>query len=85
MLQGRIGRGLRAAALAAVFGAGYVCGTFGPRGASAGMDALQKDGGSFGPFAELQSSIVGMQQHVDGLGKGLETLRKVDAGLGQHQ
>jgi hypothetical protein len=83
MLQGRISRRLRVAALAGVFGAGYLCGTLGPRWASAGMDALQKGGGSFGPFGQLETSIVDMQQHVDGLDKGLETLRKVDAGPDQ--
>jgi hypothetical protein len=79
MLQGRIGRGLCIAALVGVFAAGYLCGSLGQRSASAGTEALQKGGGSFGPFGELESSIVDMQQHVDGLNKGLETLRKVDA------
>jgi hypothetical protein len=86
MLHGRIGRGLRIAAVAGIFGAGYLCGTLGQRSASAGMDDLMKkageQGGAVGSIGQLGSSIVEMQQHVDGLNKDLETLRKIKSALG---
>ena len=82
MFNGRIGRGLRIAAAVGIFGAGYLCGTLGQRSAAAGTDVPQEGGGSFGPFGELGRSITEMQQHVDGLNKELETMRKVNAALG---
>jgi hypothetical protein len=39
-------------------------------------------GGALGSAKELGSSIVEMQQHVDGLQKNLATLKKVEAALG---
>jgi hypothetical protein len=39
-------------------------------------------GGALGSVKELGSSIVEMQQHVDGLQKNLATLKKVQAALG---
>ena len=39
-------------------------------------------GGALGSAKELGSSIVEMQQHVDGLQKNLATLKKVQAALG---
>src|SRR5262249_2864584 len=39
-------------------------------------------GGALGSVQELGSSIVEMQQHVDGLQKNLATLKKVQAALG---
>ena len=82
MFNGRIGRGLRIAAVVGIFGAGYLCGTLGQRSAAAGTDVPQEGGGSFGPFGELGRSIIEMQRHVDGLNKQLEALRKVNAALG---
>ena len=82
MFNGRIGRGLRIAAAVGIFGAGYLCGTLGQQSAAAGTDVPQEGGGSFGPFGELGRSITQMQQHVDGLNKDLETLRKVKTALG---
>ena len=82
MFNGRIGRGLRIAAVVGIFGAGYLCGTLGQRSAAAETDVPQEGGGSFGPFGELGRSITQMQQHVDGLNKELEALRKVNAALG---
>jgi hypothetical protein len=86
MMQGRIGRGLRIAAVEGIFSAGYLCGTLGQRTASAGMDDLMKktgeQGGAVGSIGQLGSSIVEMQQHVDGLNKDLETLRKIKSALG---
>ncbi|TMB18638.1 MAG: hypothetical protein E6J59_14190 [Deltaproteobacteria bacterium] len=86
MLQKRIGRGLRMLAVAGIFGAGYLCGALGPRSVEAQLgDVMKKageQGGALGSAAQLGSSIVEMQQHVDGLNKDLETLRKVKAALG---
>jgi len=82
MFNGRIGRGLRIAAVVGIFWAGYLCGTLGQQSAAAGTDVPQEGGGSFGPFGELGRSITQMQQHVDGLNKELEALRKVNAALG---
>ena len=86
MLQGRIGRGLRIVAVAGLFGAGYLCGSLGQPSARAQLgDVMKKageQGGALGSAAQLGSSIVEMQQHVDGLNKDLETLRKVKAALG---
>ncbi len=46
------------------------------------MKKAGEQGGALGSVAQLGSSIVEMQQHVDGLNKDLETLRKVKAALG---
>src|SRR5207244_2898686 len=84
--QGRIGRGLRILALAGIFGAGYLCGSLGQRSAEAQLgDVMKKageQGGALGSIGQLGSSIVEMQQHVDGLNKDRETLRKATTGLG---
>ena len=82
MFNGRIGRGLRIAAVVGIFWVGYLCGTLGQQSAAAGTDVPQEGGGSFGPFGELGRNIIEMQRHVDGLNKELESLRKVNAALG---
>ena len=86
MLQGRIGRGLRIAAVAGIFGAGYLCGSLGQPSAQAQLGEVMKkageQGGALGSVAQLGSSLVEMQQHVDGLNKDLEALRKVKTALG---
>ena len=85
-MDGRIGRGLRIVAVAGVFGAGYLCGSLGERSAQAQLgDVMKKageQGGAVGSVGQLGSSIVEMQQHVDGLNKDLETLRKIKSALG---
>ncbi len=86
MLDGRIGRGLRIVAVAGIFGTGYLCGSLGERSAQAQLgDVMKKageQGGALGSVGQLGSSIVEMQQHVDGLNKDLETLRKIKSALG---
>ncbi len=94
MLRGWRGTGLRVALLAAVFGAGYVCGSFGAPGAEAQVsDAMRKPeqkkgadpqngGGGSGLVGQLGSTINDMQQRVDGIQKDLETLRTVKGALG---
>jgi hypothetical protein len=76
--------------LGGMFVLGFVSGSVSQRPAQAqvpgvGKEALEKAtgaGGTLGSVAELGSSIVEMQKHVDGLQKNLETLKKVQAALG---
>ncbi len=82
MFRGRMGRGLRIAAVVGIFGAGYLCGTLGHGSACAQMDVPKKGGGSYGAFGQLDRSIVEMQKHVDGLNQELGELRKVRGALG---
>ncbi len=83
-------RGVRALAVAAVFGAGFVCGSIMHRPADAqlgdvGSEVMKKAGGSggaLGSAVELGTAITDMQQHVDGLQKNIESLKKVKSALG---
>jgi hypothetical protein len=45
-------------------------------------ETMKGMGGPLGSVAELGSSIVEMQEHVNGLQKNLETLKKVQSVLG---
>ena len=45
------------------------------------LEQAGKAGGPLGSAAQLGSSIVEMQDHVNGLQKNLETLRKVQSAL----
>ena len=73
-----------------LFVAGFLCGSVSQRNADAqlqglGKGALEKakeSGGALGSVTELGSSIVEMQEHVSGLQKNLDTLKKVQATLG---
>jgi hypothetical protein len=83
-------RGLRVGVILAVFALGFFLGTINQRYADAQKipgvgDVLQKagqSGGALGSVTQLGSSIVEMQDHVNGLQKNLETLRKVQSALG---
>jgi hypothetical protein len=68
--------------LVGMFLLGYVSGSVSQRSAQAQMPQVPGVGGALGSAKELGSSIVEMQQHVDGLQKNLETLKKVQAALG---
>jgi hypothetical protein len=46
------------------------------------LEKASKSGGSLGSITQLGSSIVEMQDHVNGLQKNLETLKKVQSALG---
>jgi hypothetical protein len=74
------------ALLVGVFALGYFCGSVNQRPADAQIGGLLeqagKGGGALGSVAQLGSSIVEMQDHVNGLQKNLETLRKVQSALG---
>jgi hypothetical protein len=62
-----------------MFVLGFVSGSVRQQSAQAQIPGL---GGALGSVQELGSSIVEMQQHVDGLQKNLATFKKVQAALG---
>jgi hypothetical protein len=76
--------------LVGMFVAGFFCGSVSQRSADAqlkemGTGVLEKatgSGGALGAVGELGSSIVEMQEHVTGLQKNLDTLKKVQSSLG---
>ena len=73
--------------LVAVFGLGYVCGTIGVRTAGAQLPQLPggiggQGGGMLATATQLGSSITEMEQHVSGLQKNLDTLKKIQSALG---
>jgi hypothetical protein len=73
-----------------VFVVGFFFGSVSQQSADAqlqgiGKGALEKakeSGGALGSATELGSSIVEMQEHVNGLQKNLDTLKKVQETLG---
>jgi hypothetical protein len=79
----------RAVMIVILFGAftlGYVCGSVSqPRAHAQGIGGiLEQAGKGGGPLAaagQLGSSIVEMQDHVSGLQKNIDTLKKVQAAL----
>lgn len=85
-----LARGLMIGVMLSVFALGFLLGTVNQRYADAqkipGMgdvlDKAGKSGGALGQVAQLGSSITEMQDHVNGLQKNLETLRKVQSALG---
>ena len=90
MAHGSVARTVRVGLLAGLFAAGFFCGSLSQRSAHAqlgevGGKAMEKAAGAGGPagsVAKLGTSIVEMQQHVDGLQKNLETFKQVKAALG---
>lgn len=82
--------GVRVAAFAGIFGAGFLCGTVTQRNADAQMNELGSElmkkaagsGGLIGTVAELGTAITDMQKQVDGLQKNLGVLKKVKSSLG---
>jgi hypothetical protein len=70
----------------AIFTLGYVCGSLTTPQASAQLPqipgGLTPSGGPLGAAVQLGSSIKEMEQHVSGLQKNLDTLRKVQSALG---
>jgi hypothetical protein len=72
--------------VAAAFTLGYVCGSVSlpPAGAQLPGGLLDKAGQGSGPLAaaaQLGSSITEMEQHVNGLQKNLDTLKKIQSAL----
>jgi hypothetical protein len=90
MNQNYIRRGVFVSLLGGMFILGFVSGSVSQRSAQAqvpgvGRGVLEQApgaGGALGSVTELGSSIVEMQQHVDGLQKNLTTLKKVQSALG---
>lgn len=72
-----------------MFGSGFVCGSLNQQQADAqlgelGGEALKQAAGSgaLGSVGELGTSIMEMQDHVSGLQKNIDTLKKVQSALG---
>jgi hypothetical protein len=90
MRQHSIRRGVLVSLLGGMFVLGFVSGSVSQRSAQAQVPGVGKGvleqatgaGGALGSVAELGSSIVEMQQHVTGLQKNLDTLKKVQSALG---
>jgi len=90
MIDRTLARTLQLGLLATVFAAGFVAGSINRQPAEAqlgdlGKAAMEKageSGGALGAATQLGSSISDMQQHIDGLQKNMETLKKVKASLG---
>lgn len=85
MVKSNVSRSLMTGILVGVFALGYFCGSVNQRQADAQIGGLLeqagKGGGALGSVTQLGSSIVEMQEHVNGLQKNLETLRKVQSAL----
>ena len=85
-----LGRAVRIGIVAAVFGAGFLCGSVTQRSADAQLKELGEaamkqageSGGALGSASQLGTAIVDLQQHVDGLQKNIDVLKKVKASLG---
>jgi hypothetical protein len=83
--------GVRVAAVSAIFGLGFLCGSVTQKSADAqmgdvGSEIMKKagsSGGMLGSAAELGTSITEMQQHVNGLQKNIEVLKKIKGALGK--
>ena len=75
----------RTALLAGTFALGYLAGSVSTPPAEAQLGDVLKDAtksGNLGAVGDLGSSILEMQEHVDGLQENLDTLRKVKSALG---
>ena len=86
----RLGRGMQIALVGGVFAAGFVCGSLGRGRADAQLKEMGgavmkqagEQGGALGSASQLATAIGDMQQHVDGLQKNIETLKKVKTAIG---
>ena len=79
MHQHYMRRGVFISLLGGMFILGFVSGSVRQRSAQAQVPGI---GGALDSVKELGSSVVEMQQHVDGLQKNIVTLKKVQAALG---
>ncbi|MGB7949739.1 MAG: hypothetical protein WCH75_18815 [Candidatus Binatia bacterium] len=86
MFKLKLQRVVMVALMLGVFALGYFCGTVGQRQADAQLGGLLeqagKAGGPMGSIAQLGSSIVEMQDHVTGLQKNIDSLKKIQSALG---
>jgi hypothetical protein len=84
------GHMVRTGLIVTIFAAGFLCGSVTQRRADAqlkelGEAAMQKageSGGATGSVVQLGTAIVELQQHVDGLQKNVDVLKKVKSALG---
>jgi hypothetical protein len=88
MAKRAISRSVMAGMLVSTFAAGFLCGSLNQRSADAqlqelgGAAAKQAMGsGALGAVGELGTSIMEMQDHVSGLQKNIDTLKKVQSSL----
>jgi hypothetical protein len=63
-----------------IFAVGFLLGSVSQRSADAQLPGIGK--GALGSVTELGASIVEMQEHVNGLQKNLDTLKKIQGALG---
>ncbi len=90
MERGRNSRIIRVGIVGVVFAVGFLCGSVTQQRADAqlgdlGKTAMEKAGDSGGPLGsavKLGEAIVEMQQHVDGLQKNIDAVKKVKSSLG---
>ena len=80
MTQRVLRRSLLVGMCLGLFVVGFVCGLVSQRNADAQLPGIGQ--GALGSVTELGSSIVEMQQHVNGLQKNLDTLKKIQGALG---
>jgi len=81
---------MRVSVVLIIFAVGFLCGSVSQRRADAqlgdlGKQAVEKageSGGMLGSAVKLGEAIVDMQQHVDGLQKNIDVLKKVKSSLG---
>jgi hypothetical protein len=85
MTNKKFSRGLMIAIIVGVFGLGYFCGSMTQRQAEAQIGGLLekagKAGGPVGSVAQFGSSIVEMQDHINGLQKNLDKFKQVQSSL----
>jgi hypothetical protein len=79
-------RALAICMLLAAFAVGYLCGSVSPQRADAQglgglLDQAGKAGGPLATASQLGSAVVEMQDHVNGLQKNIDTLKKVQSTL----
>jgi hypothetical protein len=72
--------------LLAAFAVGYLFGSVSPRRADAQgfgglLDQAGKAGGPLATASQLGSAVVEMQDHVNGLQKNIDTIKKVQSAL----
>jgi len=73
-----------------IFAVGFLCGSVSQQRANAQLKELGgammqqagESGGLLGSSAQLASSLTEMQDHVSGLQKNMDTLKKVQSALG---
>ena len=88
MARRTLGRGLLMGMLVGAFALGFVCGSTSQQRADAQMKELggtllkeAAGSGTLGSVGELGTSIIEMQDHVSGLQKNIDTLKKVQTAL----